>query len=219
MKPPLPQALSAVIYARISSDPKGAAVGVTNQEAECRALAERLGWVVTAVYVDNDISAYSGKPRPGYRAMLEAVKAGQVRAVLAWNPDRLHRRASELEPFIALAEAHDLAIQTVKSGDVDLTTPNGRMVARMLGAAAQAEVENTRDRIKAAKDAAAKAGKYRGGPRPFGYDDDGMTVREDEAEVVREATAAVLARPAVQAPRCRHRQSSPGELAERSRRT
>lgn len=38
-----------------------------------------------------------------------------------------------------------------------------------------------------------KEGKYRGGPRPYGYNKDGLTIREKEADVVREATEAVLA--------------------------
>ena len=52
-----PNPLAAAIYARISRDREGAGLGVERQEADCRALAERLGWDVVAVYVDNDISA------------------------------------------------------------------------------------------------------------------------------------------------------------------
>lgn len=186
--------LPAAIYARISRDREGAGLGVDRQEADCRALAERLGWDVAAVFVDNDISAYDRrKVRPEYRAMLDAIRAGEVRAVIAWHPDRLHRRAVELEEFITLAEAHDLQIQTVQAGAYDLSTAAGRMVARMLGAAAQHEVDHGRERVRRAKLEAAKAGKYRGGPRPFGYEKDGVTIRESEAQIVRDATKAVLA--------------------------
>jgi site-specific DNA recombinase len=185
--------LRAAIYVRISKDREGAGLGVERQETECRALAERLGWEVVAVHVDNDISAYSGKPRPGYRAMLDAVRAGQVQAVLAWHTDRLHRRPIELEEFISLAEAKDLQVQTVKAGDLNLSTPSGRMVARMLGAAARNEVDQTRDRIRSQKRQAAAQGKYRGGPRPYGYESDGVTIRDDEAQIIKDATTAVLA--------------------------
>jgi site-specific DNA recombinase len=64
----------AAIYCRISRDRIGAGLGVERQETECRELAARLGWTVAVVYVDNDISAYSGKARPGYRALLEDLK-------------------------------------------------------------------------------------------------------------------------------------------------
>lgn len=193
MSTPRPEPLRAAIYTRISKDREGAGLGVDRQEAECRLHADRLGWEVVEVYADNDISAYSGKPRPGYRAMLDAIRSGQVQGVVAWHTDRIHRRATELEEFVTIAEAHALQVQTVRSGQVDLSTPSGRMVARMLGAAAQHEVEQTRSRIRAQKAQAAASGKYRGGPRPYGYERDGLTIREDEAQVVREATRDVLA--------------------------
>ena len=57
---------SAAIYVRISRDRNGDCLGVERQEQECRTLAERLGWTVTEVYSDNDISAFSGRRRPDY---------------------------------------------------------------------------------------------------------------------------------------------------------
>jgi len=56
----------AGLYARISKDREGAGLGVERQRDGCTALAGRLGWDATAVYTDNDISAYSGKRRPGH---------------------------------------------------------------------------------------------------------------------------------------------------------
>ena len=184
---------AAAIYVRISRDREGAGLGVERQEQDCREMADRLGWPVVEVFTDNDLSAYSGRPRPAYRALLDAVREGRVGAVLAWHPDRLHRRAAELEEFVTLAEEHRLAVQTVTAGTVDLSSASGRMVARMLGAAAQHEVDHARERMRRAKEQMAADGKYRGGPRPYGYEADGVTVREDEAAVVRQAARAVLA--------------------------
>lgn len=183
----------AAVYARISSDKKGAGLGVARQVADCRELAERLGWDVVLTFVDNDISAASGKPRPQYRDLLAAVRAGRIDAILAWHTDRLHRRPTELEEFITLVEATGVKIQTVKAGELDLSTPSGRMVARMLGSAARYEVDQTRDRIRRAKEDAAAKGEYRGGIRPFGFEPGGVVVRESEAEMVREATKAIIA--------------------------
>lgn len=98
-----------------------------------------------------------------------------------------------MEELISLAEEHSLAVQTVKAGDLNLSIASGRMVARVLGAAARAEVDNTRDRIRWQKAKAAERGEYRGGPRPFGDAADGVTVREAEARIIGDATAAVLA--------------------------
>jgi hypothetical protein len=93
------------------------------------------------VYSDNDISAYAGKRRPEYERMLADLKSGRVNAVIAWHPDRLHRRAVELEPFIDVVEAAEAVVKTCTAGELDLSTPSGRMVARILGVAARHEVE------------------------------------------------------------------------------
>jgi site-specific DNA recombinase len=146
-----PKIINAAIYVRISRDREGAGLGVERQEADCRALANRLGWNVITTFADNDISAYSGKVRPQYRAMLAAIEAGELDGIVAWHTDRLHRRAAELENFVAIAEAHNLKIQTVTAGDLDLSSASGRMIARMLGAVAQHEIDHTRERMKRAK--------------------------------------------------------------------
>ena len=67
------------------------------------------------------------------------------------------------------------------------------MIARILGSVAQGEVAHGRERLLVAKRQAATEGKYRGGPRPFGFEKDGVTIRGSEAAVIRQATAAVLA--------------------------
>ena len=183
----------AIIYARISKDRVGAGLGVERQAKDCRALAKSLGWSVLRVESDNDISAYSGKPRPAYRRTLAALESGEATAVIAWHTDRLHRRNTELEEFLDVVERRGVEVATVKAGPVDLATSSGRMTARILGAVAQQEVEHTRERIVAQKEQALAAGKYRGGARPFGYESDGVTIREDEAQAVRDAIAGLLA--------------------------
>ncbi|WNV75920.1 recombinase family protein [Geodermatophilus sp. DSM 44513] len=54
---------AAAVYARISSDTEGRALGVARQVEDCRRLAEQLGWPVAQEYMDNDVSAYSSKAR------------------------------------------------------------------------------------------------------------------------------------------------------------
>ena len=86
----------AAVYCRISQDREGAGLGVTRQEADCRALCERRGWTVVEVYTDNDVSAYSGKPRPNWARLIEDVRAGHIGAIVGWHVDRLTRSPREL---------------------------------------------------------------------------------------------------------------------------
>jgi site-specific DNA recombinase len=113
---------AAAIYARISSDPEGDMLGVTRQVDDCRALAERRGWHVVDSYVDDDVSAYKGKPRPQYRRMLDDMRAGVVDAVLVWHLDRLHRHPKELEEFFEVCDAAGISALASVTGDTDLST-------------------------------------------------------------------------------------------------
>lgn len=185
--------MRASIYARISSDREGAGLGVATQEADCRELADRLGWLVVSVHTDNDVSAYSGKPRPGYRALLDEIRAGKIDAVLAWHTDRLHRNPAELEDYIRACERHGVTTHTVKAGHLDLSTSTGLLIARQLGNLARYEVDHMAERQRRAKLRSAEAGKWKGGRRPFGYAADGVTIVEREADAIRRGAAAVLA--------------------------
>jgi DNA invertase Pin-like site-specific DNA recombinase len=183
----------AAIYCRISQDRAGAGLGVSRQEDDCRALCERRGWEASEVYVDNDVSAYSGKARPAWQRLISDVQAGDVDAVVSWHVDRLTRSPRELEDVIDLADKHGLELATV-TGEVDLSNPTGRLVARMLGAAARHEAEHKAERQKRQRRQAAEAGRVGGGGgRPFGYADDRVTVVEVEAAVIRECAARALA--------------------------
>jgi site-specific DNA recombinase len=186
----------AAIYCRISEDREGAGMGVDRQEADCRELAARLGWTVTEVYADNDISAHSGKRRPAYQDMLAALRAGEADAVICWHTDRLHRRTGrgpqELEEYIDLCSARGILTQGVRSGQLDLSNPTGRAVARTHAAWARQEVEHQIERQVAAREQKAKAGIWAGNKRPYGYEADGMTVVETEADALRWAASQLL---------------------------
>jgi site-specific DNA recombinase len=183
----------ASIYCRISRDRVGAGLGVATQEADCRELARKLGWDIVTVHTDNDLSAHSGKRRPGYEALLAEISAGEIGGVLAWHTDRLHRSPVELEAYVTACETHGVVTHTVKAGQLDLSTASGLMVARILGATARHEVDHMIERQRRAKKRSAEAGKWKGGRRPYGYRADGKTLVPEEANAIADATTALLA--------------------------
>ncbi|MFH8805516.1 recombinase family protein [Streptomyces sp. NPDC017936] len=172
----------AVIYCRISQDRTGAGLGVDRQREDCEALAERNGWDVAETYVDNDISAFTGKKRPGYEKMLADLDQGAATIVVAWHTDRLHRSPTELEKYIALSERRGVSTHTVQAGELDLSTPTGRMTARILGAVARQEGEHKGERVARARRQKALNGEWMGGIRPFGW---GMPTGETKKKVDR----------------------------------
>lgn len=194
----------AAIYCRISKDAEASGLGVKRQERECRELARRRGWTSVELYSDNDISAYSGKPRPEYLRMLDDLRNGDLSAVVAWDPDRLHRSPRELEDFIDIIEASGAPVVMVTSGDVDFSTANGRMQARVKGSVARYESEHRSERTVGKHAQLAEQGRWKGGPRPYGYDvtrdvlgrplkDGRLVVIDEEAAIIREAGERVLA--------------------------
>ncbi len=183
----------AGIYARISSDREGDNLAISRQLADCEQLADRRRWEVVERYVDSDISAYSGKRRPEYQRMLDDVEAGVVEAVLVYHADRLHRHPRELEEFIDLCQRTQTKLATV-SGDVDLSTHEGQLLARITGAVARKESDDKSRRIRRKHEELAAAGRISGGgTRPYGYESDKRTIRPDEAEVIRDCATRVLA--------------------------
>jgi hypothetical protein len=86
---------ATAIYAGISLDRAGDALGTLRQLANCRAEAERRGWPVAEEYVDDDTSAYSGKVPPGHRRMLGDIHDGHIDALLGFEDDKVTIRESE----------------------------------------------------------------------------------------------------------------------------
>lgn len=166
-----------VIYARISDDREGRQYGVDRQERQSRDLAARNGDEVVEVFVDDDRSAYSGKPRPGYLSMLQFLRDGYADVVYSLAPTRLYRRLDDGLEFLQLIKERGLAVETVKAGRYNLSTADGRRDALRAAVDAQHEAEQIAERVRDAKADNAARGEYRGGPRPFGWDADGVTPR------------------------------------------
>jgi site-specific DNA recombinase len=187
--------MRAGVYCRISRDELGEGLAVERQEHDCRQLCQRRDWTVSAAYVDNDLSAFSGRTRPAYQQLFAAIRSRQLDVVVAWAPERLHRSPRELEDFLELIEATGTAVETVKAGAWDVSSSHGRLVARMLGAVSRAESERIGERVSRAHQQAKEHGLWRG-PIPYGLRASIAPGRpeldEEQAVVVREVYARVL---------------------------
>ncbi len=181
--------MKAGIYVRISRDPLNTEAGVKRQEKECRVLAEQRGWEVAEVFRENDVSAFTGK-RPVWQHMLGALDAGQIDVVIGWANDRLYRRVRDQLDLMERATK----IVTVKDGDVDPKTAEGKMRMTILASVAEFESGRKSERHLAKHAQMAEDGSWPGGRPPFGYKQSGasLAVVPKEAEKLREAAAALL---------------------------
>ena len=182
--------MRAVIYVRQSLDKSGEGLGVARQEQECRRLCKYRKWSVAEVVTDNDRSASVGV-RPGYRQLIKMIENGDVDVVVVLRVDRLLRKLVDLEELIELTERTGVKIATVE-GDLQLDSASGRMMGRMLAVVARAEIETKSARQKLANKQRAEAGRPHGSRRTFGYEDDNVTIREDEALVLKEMAVRFL---------------------------
>jgi len=193
----------ALVYERISMDREHDEAGVERQHDSLLAFAASHGWTVGATFRDNDQSAFRGKVRPGYEALLAAVRAGEGNVILVSEVSRLTRHPRELEDLVDLVERHGVDVRALRAGHIDLTTSGGRAVARILGAMARMEAEQMGERVRAKHAANARAGKAHGGPRPFGYkrgEEPGtFKVVPAEAAILAEAARRALAGESVRA--------------------
>lgn len=183
--------MATAVYLRQSRDRDGNELAVSRQREDCLRLCADRGWSDVVEYVDNNVSASNRRvARPAYGQMLADIAAGRIDGVVVWDCDRLYRQPRELEDFIDLADSRRLRLATV-TGDVDLSTDNGRLFARIKGAVAKAEGERKAARWKRSNEQGAAAGKWTATHRPFGYTITGEPL-EPEASLLAAAYGDVL---------------------------
>ena len=181
------------LYTRISEDSGGEALGVARQEQDCRALVERRGWTVGGVYTDNDVSAYKVKvKRPEFERLLGDMAAGHVDGLVVYDLDRFARQPADLERALQIFDSRPgLAFATVQS-DIDLSTSDGRTMARVMVAFANKSSMDTGRRVRRKHLELAQAGIPVGGYRPFGVKKDKVTPEPREVALIRKAAKDVL---------------------------
>lgn len=157
------------IYLRISIETE-ASVSLEAQEDECRALCELKGWQDVVVYLDRSRSASDAtRTRPDYRRMMAGVEAGCVIRIVFRDDDRLVRQPVELEQLIDVLDRNRVPLYFAHGRHLDLSTPDGRLTARLAGNMARAEVEKKSARQKSSNRHRVAAGSPIGTVRPLGF--------------------------------------------------
>lgn len=197
---------AAVLLVRISDDREGVAAGVARQEADGRALADRLGWTIDQVVVENDTSAYKRRKvrlpngrheyrtvRPGFRRVLELIESGAADGFIGYDLDRIARDPRDLEDLIDAVEQRIPRIPVESAtGSLRLANDADVTMARVMVAVANKSSRDTSRRVMRKNDEAAAAGRPSGGVRRYGFEQDGVTWRDEEVDVIREAVRRIL---------------------------
>lgn len=104
------------LYARFSSENQRDA-SIEDQVRICRARAEREGWLISGTFTDFALSG-STTLRPGYQALLTAMRSGQIDVVLSESLDRLSRDQEHVAAFHKAAQFAGVRIVTLSEGEI-----------------------------------------------------------------------------------------------------
>ncbi|GMA34729.1 recombinase family protein [Demequina litorisediminis] len=176
----------AVIYLRQSRENP---LGIDRQRERTSALVAARDWTLTSEYVDDDVSASKARGAgTAWAQMLKDAKDGVFDVIVAVDLDRLLRTVGDLVTLTGTGAA----VLTV-DGEIDLTTADGEFRATMLAGIARFEGRRKAERQKRAADQRAAQGIPHRAHRVFGWEPDGITLRESEAAILRDMHARVLA--------------------------
>jgi site-specific DNA recombinase len=182
----------AALYCRLSRTKDDKLASVEVQESNLRAVAKRRKLEVVDVFSDDGISAWNGKTRPGFIALLETIKDRRVDVVMAVRMDRFSRRNGETDALLMLCAKSNVRI-FADGQEIDPNeSPTAKAMAQIGGVLGELESAIKSDRVRVAKAEGARIGRYGGGPRPLGYEHDGVTIRETEAVLVRELYERII---------------------------
>ena len=148
----------AAIYGRVTADWQT----MDNQVAALKELAERRGWEVVEVYIEDAIPAGTGRhKRPGFDQMLRHATTSNFDVVLARSIDLMGRSLRDLiETIEYLKEAGvDLYLD---QQNIDTTTAAGKALFQVTRLFAEFHRSIIRQRVNSGPAAAAARGKRRG---------------------------------------------------------
>jgi DNA invertase Pin-like site-specific DNA recombinase len=134
------------------------------------------------------VSGVSAK-RPVRGQALAQLKAGDTLTV--WKLDRLGRSITELHQIIEDLEHRRIRFRCLTQ-PIDTSSPTGKFFFSMLAAFAAYERDMITERVRAGKARMLAEGRHPGGRALFGFERDHVTVNEEAAELLREATRRVL---------------------------
>lgn len=157
--------MTTAIYARVSTKNQN----TDNQVDVLKSVAEKAGWDIEQVFIDNGISGAKGrKDRPALDEMLSAVTRREIHRVMVWDVSRLGRSLQDLISTMKDIQQSGANLY-LHNQNIDTSTASGEALFGMLAVFASFERSMIRDRVKTGLERAKKEGKKLGRPclRPY----------------------------------------------------
>lgn len=156
---------TTVAYYRVSTQDQS----IDMQKRDSHAYCETRGMALNQEYVDEGISG-SKASRPALDRLMADVRRRRIETVIVWSLSRLGRSLKHLLMILEEFQACGVTLISLKEG-WDLSTPTGRMIFQVMGALAEWEREQIRERVRGGLRAAQARGRRLGRPT-VAYDPD-----------------------------------------------
>ena len=180
---------NAYIYTRVSTLIQVDGFSLDAQEEEIREFAKRHEINIVGKYSDEGKSGKNAEHRPAFNQMMDDIrsKKDNIRYVLVFKLSRFARNTSDTAKYLQELASFGIGLLGVKDG-IDTSTATGKMIANIMGAVAEVELENIHEQTLAGRQQKARSGLWNGAQAPFGYaiDNKSLVVCPEEAEIVKE---------------------------------
>ena len=154
-------------YIRVSTDiQEDRGSSLETQRDRCEAYVKAKNWELVQLYVD--VRSAKDLNRPELQRMFTDIESKKLDGVIITRLDRMFRNTKNFLEITEFYQKKDIKFICL-DGDIDTSTPTGRVFSVMRAAFAQFERETIQARVMEGMQARAKRGLYNGGPEPYGY--------------------------------------------------
>jgi len=147
------------IYCRVSTNDQNC----DRQQRDLEAFAERANFLVVSIYKETASGAKNDRVKR--KQVMLLAQARKIDAVLVTEMSRWGRSLQDLITTLNELQGYGVSLITEKGVQFDLSTPQGKMLAGILGTLAEFERDLIVERIKSGMNAARGRGRHIGRPR------------------------------------------------------
>ncbi len=186
--------IPVAIWLRVSDDAQAEKFGLQAQLVLCEKVCAQYGLRAMRTFRVVDVSGKDIMLAPETHELIAMMMAGTIKGVVAAAQDRICR-AKDLSAIAVLAQLQQTNTTLyLPTGVLDTRDKMGAFMSLLLAAIGGLEISTIKERTMRGKEEARKAGKWCGGPLPYGvsYEKEVFSYNE-KAKNVRDAFERVLA--------------------------
>ena len=170
----------AGLYMRVSTEDQARqGFSLPEQKERLEAYCKLNNYEIGDYYTDEGISAKKGNYRPEFERLKDDIRKKKINTMLALKQDRITRSIYDWENILSFLDENEAYIDIVYD-DINTTTANGKMIARIMMSVSQNEIERTSERTKIGLAGAIKKG-HLPSQAPLGYKHENKMLVPDPA--------------------------------------